>query len=94
MLLILGKSPSSTLTEKGCVSIKRQVRQGKIVFSLYLDKRYIKTVDENIVTLNKLPNASSKVRLKKHLHLRGKFFDQLMRSLALTQAAIFVANQL
>ena len=52
-----------------------------MVFNHYLGKRYIKTAKVNIVTLNKLPNASSKVQLKKHLHLRGKFFDQLMRSL-------------
>ena len=65
-----------------------------MVFSLCLGKSYIKTVDEKIVTLNKLPNASSKVQLKKHLHLTGKFFDQLMRSLASTQAAFFVANKL
>ena len=65
-----------------------------MLFNLYLGKRYIKTADDNIVTPNKLPNASSKVRLKKHLHLTGKFFNQLMRSLASTRAALFVANRL
>ena len=48
-----------------------------MVFSIYLGKRHIKTADENIVTLNKLSNASSKVRLKKYLHLRGR---QVLRS--------------
>ena len=92
MLLILGKSLSSTLTEKGCVSIKKASEARKDGIQLLPGQEVRQDYRQKYLTLNKLPNASSNVRLKMHLHLRGKFFDQLMRSLASTRAALFTAN--
>ena len=65
-----------------------------MIFSLCLDKRCIKTVDESIVTLNKLQETSSKVQLMEQQLLRGKHLDQQTMNFASTHTAFYVANKL